>query len=67
MLCKDVQIGGNLCRLLAVTEDPKTVYPRTRKGEVGLQQGWELARLIRQAVEEDENREYKRPLIAVVT
>lgn len=66
VLCKDVQIGGNLCRLLAVTEDPKTVYPRTRKGEVGLQQGWELARLIRQAVEEDENREYKRPLIAVV-
>lgn len=52
--------------MLAVTQDPETVYPRTSKGEVGLQQGWELARLIHQAVEEDADSEIKRPLVAVV-
>lgn len=66
VLCKDVRIEEELCRVLAVTRDPRTVYPRTAGGEVGLQQGWELARLIRQAVAEDEHSERKRPFIAVV-
>lgn len=66
VLCRDIMLDKIRCRILAVTADPHTVYPRTRRGEVGLQQGWELARLIRQAVEEDENSRKKRPLIAVV-
>ena len=66
VLCRDIILGNRTCRVLAVTADPHTIFPRTRKGEVGLQQGWELARLIRQAVEEDNDSPEKRALIAVV-
>lgn len=66
VLYQDIVLDRTKCRILAVTADPQTVYPRTKKGEVGLQQGWELARLIRQVVEEDKDAAKKRPLIAVV-
>lgn len=66
VLCSDVQLGQTLCRIIAVVPDPDTVYPRTLKGEVGLQQGWEIARLVHDAVREDADTDDKRPLIAVV-
>ena len=66
VLCRDILVGDRLCRILAVTADPHTAFPRTSKGEVGLQQGWELARLIRQTIEEDRDAAKKRPLIALV-
>lgn len=64
--CSDMVLDGQKCRVLAVVPDQNTVYPRTIKGEVGLQQGWELARLIRQVIEEDKDQPEKRAIIALV-
>lgn len=66
ILSKDIKIEGSECRLITVVPDKNTVYPRTLKGEVGLQQGWEIARLVREVIEEDREKVEKRPLIALV-
>lgn len=66
VLCQDILLDEEVCRLLAVVPDPDSRFPRASKGEVGLEQGWELARLIREVMEEDRDKETKRPLIALV-
>lgn len=36
----DGEIDGRAVRFMAVLPDPKNRYPRARKGEVGLLEGW---------------------------
>ena len=52
-------------RLLAVVPDPRNRFPRARHGELGLEEGWALARHIRDAIAAD-RADAKRPIIAVV-
>jgi malonate decarboxylase beta subunit len=65
VLCSDIMLNGELATVLAVVPDENTYYPRAKQGEVGLQQGWEVARCIRQVMAEDEGKK-PRPIIAVV-
>ncbi|MBI0576807.1 biotin-independent malonate decarboxylase subunit beta [Neobacillus cucumis] len=65
VLCADSYIGGAHARFLAVVPDPFSRFPRARKGEVGLEQGWMIAKHIRDAIEEDRGRE-KRAIVAIV-
>ena len=51
---------------VAVVPDPDNHYPRARTGEVGLLEGWSLAKTISTIVEEDEAKTVKRPIIAIV-
>jgi malonate decarboxylase gamma subunit len=62
----DVQLGEQAVRLLAVVADPDNRFPRARNGEVGLLEGWGLAKAVDDAIEADRNAPRKRALIAIV-
>ena len=61
----DGLIGNRRARLLAVVPDPDSPYPRARRGEVGLREGWGLAQAVREAMEQDAAGP-KRALLAIV-
>ncbi|MGC1331070.1 MAG: biotin-independent malonate decarboxylase subunit gamma [Pseudomonas sp.] len=53
-------------RFIAVIADPSNPFPRARQGEVGLLEGWALAKAVGQVVEADRDAPFKRALIAIV-
>lgn len=59
-------LGGERCALLAVVPDPEAAFPRARQGEVGLEEGWALARLVRDVVARDADAPVRRPVVVVV-
>jgi malonate decarboxylase beta subunit len=63
VLCADGVVGGERARFLAVVPDPEPKFPRARGGELGLEEGWAIARYVRETVAEDGDR---RALVAVV-
>jgi malonate decarboxylase beta subunit len=63
VLCADGAVGGERARFLAVVPDPEPKFPRARGGELGLEEGWAIARYVREAVAEDGDR---RALVAIV-
>ena len=62
----DVRLGEQAVRLLAVVADPDNRFPRARSGEVGLLEGWGLAKAVDEAIDADRDTSQKRPLIAIV-
>ncbi|USK47967.1 biotin-independent malonate decarboxylase subunit beta [Bacillus sp. CMF12] len=66
VLASDVKVGGWPVRFLAVVPDESSRFPRARSGEFGLEQGWMIARHVRDAIEEDKYKEEKRAIVAVV-
>lgn len=62
----DGTLGDQPVRFLAVVADPDNRFPRARQGEVGLLEGWGLAKAVDSAIELDRDSEYKRALIAIV-
>jgi biotin-independent malonate decarboxylase gamma subunit len=65
VLVADTTLQKERVRLLAIVPDPANRFPCTRQGQVGLQEGWNLAKQVRDAIKADENRE-KRAIIAIV-
>ncbi|MFP3126109.1 hypothetical protein OH784_26075 [Ectobacillus funiculus] len=65
VLCADSFIGGVPVRFLAVVPDRLSRFPRARSGELGLEQGWMIAKHIRDAIEEDRYQQ-KRAIVAIV-
>jgi malonate decarboxylase beta subunit len=65
VLASDVQWGGETVRAIVVVPNPVKRFPRARDGQVGIEEGWEIARLVREAMTADEGRE-KRTLLAIV-
>ena len=63
VLCADGPVDGERARFLAVVPDPEPKFPRARGGELGLEEGWAIARYVREAVAEDGDR---RALVAIV-
>lgn len=61
----DGVIGEKKVRFIAVVPDSKNRFLRARKGEVGLQEGWSIAKHVREAIKEDQNSE-KRTIVAIV-
>jgi len=61
----DSMIGDTKVRYIAVVPDAQNRFPRARKGEVGLQEGWSIAKHIREAIEADQYGE-KRAIVAIV-
>jgi malonate decarboxylase beta subunit len=66
VLCADGAVRGERSRFLAVVPDPEAKFPRARNGELGLEEGWALARGVREVVAEDRDRHDRRALIAIV-
>jgi malonate decarboxylase gamma subunit len=65
VLVGDADLEGDGVRYLSVVPDPENRFPRARAGEVGLEEGWTLAKHIREVI--DEGREDpRRPIVAIV-
>lgn len=62
----DGVLGNQPVRFLAVVADADNRFPRARSGEVGLLEGWGLAKVVDSAIELDRETEHKRALIAIV-
>ncbi|WHS60003.1 biotin-independent malonate decarboxylase subunit gamma [Pseudomonas sp. G2-4] len=62
----DVTLGEQNVRLLAVVADPDSRFPRARNGEVGLLEGWGLAKAVDAVIDADRDAPHKRALIAIV-
>ncbi|MEJ5070823.1 biotin-independent malonate decarboxylase subunit gamma [Enterobacter ludwigii] len=70
-LCPSVQVAdgelnGESVRFIAVVPDANNHYPRAVKGEVGLLEGWTLAKVVNETIDADANSDVKRPIIAVI-
>ncbi|MFS2220955.1 biotin-independent malonate decarboxylase subunit gamma [Pantoea sp. B65] len=70
-LCPSVQVadgrlGGQPARFIAVVPDADNHYPRAAHGEVGLLEGWTLAKVISETVAADAAAAEKRAIIAVI-
>ncbi|QDX30429.1 biotin-independent malonate decarboxylase subunit gamma [Dickeya poaceiphila] len=70
-LCPSVQVAdgslaGEQVRFIAVVPDTNNHYPRAVKGEVGLLEGWTLAKVVHETLAADCNSDKKRPIVAVI-
>jgi malonate decarboxylase beta subunit len=65
VLCADESVRGERARFLTVVPDPEARFPRARSGELGLEEGWALARRVREVVTADDRGD-RRALIAIV-
>ena len=62
----DGQINGENVRFIAVVPDANNHYPRAAGGEVGLLEGWTLAKVVSETVAADADKAVKRPIVAVI-
>lgn len=62
----DSELNGEPARFLAIVPDPNSRFPRVRNGEVGMEEGWCVARALRETIAADKEKAVKRPIIAVV-
>jgi len=62
----DGELGGEPARFIAVVPDPDNRFPRARQGEVGLVEGWALARAVRECMAADAASVIRRPIVAVI-
>ena len=70
-LCPSVQaadgeLNGEAVRFVAVVPDANNHFPRAAKGEVGLLEGWTLAKVVSETVAADAEKSVKRPIVAVI-
>jgi biotin-independent malonate decarboxylase gamma subunit len=65
VLVADTTLGKERIRLLSVVPDPENRFPCARQGQVGLLEGWNLARQIRDVIQADADSE-KRAIVAIV-
>ncbi|ROR13392.1 biotin-independent malonate decarboxylase subunit gamma [Erwinia sp. JUb26] len=70
-LCPSVQVAdgevhGEAARFIAVVADENNHYPRAARGEVGLLEGWTLAKVVSETVAEDAGKADKRIIVAVI-
>jgi biotin-independent malonate decarboxylase gamma subunit len=65
VLVADTTLQKERVRFLAIVPDPENRFPCARQGQVGLQEGWNLAKQVRDVIKADESSE-KRAVIAIV-
>jgi malonate decarboxylase beta subunit len=66
VLVADTQFEGKLTRFIAVVTNGANRFPRVRHGEVGLQEGWAIAKYVRQAIDQDAGATIKRNIVAII-
>lgn len=62
----DADFNGETARFIAVVPDANNHYPRAAQGEVGLLEGWTLAKVVNETIDADADNAVKRPIIAVI-
>lgn len=65
VLMADAPLGTQTARYLAIVPDAANRFPRARHGEVGLEEAWMLAQLVRDAMSADQGHS-PRPIVAIV-
>ncbi|MDN4075348.1 biotin-independent malonate decarboxylase subunit beta [Fictibacillus terranigra] len=65
VLYGDSILGKEHVRYISVVPNPYNRFPRARQGEVGLDEGWAIAKCVRDAVEKDKNGD-PRAIVAIV-
>lgn len=65
VLCADTPLEDHSVRYISVVPNPNARFVRARQGEIGLEEGWNIARYIREAIEADKDGE-KRAIVAIV-
>ena len=53
-------------RFIAVVPDEQNPFQRVQNGEVGLLEGWTIAKYVWEVIEDDSDKEVKRPIILIV-
>ncbi len=66
LLVADTRFNDQAVRFIAVVPDPNNRFVRARNGEVGLTEGWQLARAVQEVIAADQNSAVKTPIIAIV-
>jgi|SRR5579862_169976 len=61
----DAPLGKEHARYIAVVPDPGNRFVRARNGEVGVEEGWALAREVRDVMAADHDGS-RRPIVAIV-
>jgi len=61
----EAKLGAERASFLAVVPDPENRFPRARHGEIGLEEAWTLARMVR-GIEQEDRGQARRPIIAIV-
>ena len=62
----DAPLGGETARFITVVPDPDNRFPRATDNVVGLEQGWQLARAVRETIAADAHGGTRRPIVAIV-
>lgn len=65
VLCADTELENQQVRYISIVPNPNARFVRARQGEIGLEEGWNIARSIREAIEADKDGE-KRAIVAIV-
>ncbi|KND62042.1 Malonate decarboxylase gamma subunit [Candidatus Burkholderia verschuerenii] len=63
---RDGKLDGERARFIAVVPDARNRFPRATDNVVGLEQGWLLARAVRDINDADRDAQTKRPIVAIV-
>lgn len=66
LLVAHAPLDGKTALYIAVISDPDNRFPRTRNGEIGLVEGWEIARAVQKQISADRERSEKTPIVAVI-
>lgn len=66
VLVADADFDGRLTRFIAVVINEANRFPRARHGEVGLLEGWAIAKYVREAIEADAGKDSKRNIVAII-
>ncbi|MGS0740352.1 biotin-independent malonate decarboxylase subunit gamma [Glaciimonas sp. GG7] len=66
VLVVDADLAGRPARYIAVVPDPENRFPRVRNGEIGLVEGWQLARAVQEVITADHASDNKTPIVAVI-
>lgn len=62
----DALLGDETARFITVVPDPQNRFPRATDNVVGLEQGWQLARAVREVIAADAQSATRRPIVAIV-
>lgn len=62
----DDQFNGLPVRYINVTQDSNNAFPRARNGEVGLLEGWNIAKAVNEVVERDKDSHSKSIIAAII-
>lgn len=66
VLVADALLAGRPARYIAVVPNPANRFPRARSGEVGLIEGWQLARAVQDLIDLDQANALKTPIVCVI-